>query len=78
VHTVPFTKTIYIDRSDFHEEASKDFFRLTPGTSVGLLKVPFPIAATSFDKDPVSGLVIRVHATYQRPEDGSKFKKPKT
>ncbi|OBT63943.1 hypothetical protein VE03_05993 [Pseudogymnoascus sp. 23342-1-I1] len=39
VHTVPFTRTVYIERSDFRESASKDFFRLAPGTSVGLLKL---------------------------------------
>ncbi|KAI4206665.1 MAG: hypothetical protein LQ346_000957 [Caloplaca aetnensis] len=78
-HVVPFTKTVYIDRSDFREVDSKDFFRLAPGKSVGLLKVPFPIKATSFEKDEASGNVIAVHATYEKPEDGSTaFKKPKT
>ncbi|KAL8675448.1 MAG: hypothetical protein Q9168_000149 [Polycauliona sp. 1 TL-2023] len=78
-HKVPFTKTIYIDRSDFREVDSKDFFRLAPGKSVGLLKVPFPIKATSFEKDEASGLVTAVHADYEKPEDGSTaFKKPKT
>ncbi|KAL8729403.1 MAG: hypothetical protein Q9181_005027 [Wetmoreana brouardii] len=77
-HTVPFTKTVYIDRTDFREEDSKDFFRLTPGKSVGLLKVPFPIKATSFEKDNSSGQVISIHATYEKPEEGTAFKKPKT
>ena len=77
-HTVPFTKTVYIDRSDFREEDSKDFFRLAPGKSVGLLKVPFPIKATSFEKDEASGKVTRVHATYEKPAEGTTFKKPKT
>ncbi|KAI4245239.1 MAG: hypothetical protein L6R40_002596 [Gallowayella cf. fulva] len=78
-HTIPFTKTVYIDRTDFREIDSKDFFRLAPGKAVGLLKVPFPIKATSFDKDESSGLVTAVHAVYEKPEDGSTgFKKPKT
>ena len=77
-HIVPFTKTVYIDRSDFREIDSKDFFRLAPGKSAGLLKVPFPIKATSFDKDDSSGLVTVIHATYEKPEEGSTFKKPKT
>ncbi|KAL8929988.1 MAG: hypothetical protein Q9172_000220 [Xanthocarpia lactea] len=78
-HTVPFTKTVYIDRTDFREVDSKDFFRLAPGKSVGLLKVPFPIKATSFEKDEATGLVTAVHAQYEKPEDGSiAFKKPKT
>ncbi|MCJ1386240.1 hypothetical protein MMC17_009366 [Xylographa soralifera] len=77
-HIVPFTKTVYIDRSDFREVDSKDYFRLAPGKAVGLLKVPFPIKATSFEKDETTGLVTEVHATYEKPEEGSAFKKPKT
>ncbi|KAL8988639.1 MAG: hypothetical protein Q9177_002314, partial [Variospora cf. flavescens] len=82
-HTVPFTKTVFIDRSDFREVDSKDFFRLAPGKSVGLLKVPFPITATSFEKDEASGAVTAIHATYEKPpaaaaEEGTAFKKPKT
>lgn len=76
-HTVPFTRTVYIDRSDFREVDSKDYFRLAPGKSVGLLKVPFPIQATTFTKDPSTGLVVEVRATYEKPKDGA-FKKPKT
>jgi glutaminyl-tRNA synthetase len=77
-HVVPFTKTVYIDRSDFREEDSKDYFRLAPGKSVGLLKIPYPIRAESFKKDEVTGLVTEVHAIYEKPEEGSTFKKPKT
>jgi glutaminyl-tRNA synthetase len=69
---------VYIDRVDFREIASKDFFRLAPGSSVGLLKVPYPITATSFEKDPETGLVTVVRARYEKPEEGTKFKKPKT
>ena len=76
-HIVPFTKTFYIDRSDFREVDSKDYFRLAPGKSVGLMKVPFPIKATSFEKDD-RGLVTIVHATYERPVEGAAFKKAKT
>ncbi|KAL8687585.1 MAG: hypothetical protein Q9218_006289 [Villophora microphyllina] len=77
-HIVPFTKTIYINRTDFREEDNKDFFRLAPGKAVGLLKVPFPIKATSFGKDEKTGLVTSVHATYEKPDNGTAFKKPKT
>lgn len=76
-HVVPFSKTVFIDRSDFREVDSKDYFRLAPGKSVGLMKVPFPIKATSFEKDD-RGLVTVVHATYERPAAGAVFKKPKT
>ncbi|KAI4100782.1 MAG: hypothetical protein L6R37_005274 [Teloschistes peruensis] len=77
-HIVPFTKTVYIDRTDFREEDSKDFFRMAPGKAVGLLKVPFPIKATSFEKDAQTGKVTCVHAIYEKPEEGTAFKKPKT
>lgn len=74
---VPFTRRIYIDRSDFREEGSKSFFRLSTGGSVGLLKVPFPITATSCEKDPATGLVTAVRAKYNIPDEGATFKKPK-
>jgi glutaminyl-tRNA synthetase len=77
-HMVPFTKTVYIDRSDFREVDSKDFFRMAPGKSVGLLKVPYPVKATSFKKDEISGRVIEIHAEYEKPAEGESFKKPKT
>jgi len=76
-HTIPFTNTVYIDRSDFRELDSPDYFRLAPGKSVGLLKVPYPITATTFEKDPTTGLVTVVHAKYDKPADGSPAKKPK-
>ncbi|KAJ5585165.1 uncharacterized protein N7459_004965 [Penicillium hispanicum] len=77
-HTIPFTKTVYIEQSDFREVDSADYFRLAPGKTVGLLKVPYPITATSFDKDPVTGAVTCVHAKYEKPEEGAAPKKPKT
>lgn len=75
---MPFTKTIYIDRSDFREISSENFYRLSPGSSVGLLKVPFPITAISYEKDPSPNLVTSVRASYDIPETGTTFKKPKT
>ena len=77
-HSIPFTKTVCIEHSDFREVDSPDYFRLAPGKSVGLLKVPYPITATSVEKDPVTGLVALVHARYDKPLDGSAPKKPKS
>ncbi|TVY88994.1 putative glutamine--tRNA ligase [Lachnellula willkommii] len=70
-HKVKLTKTVYIERSDFREVDSKDYFRLAPGKSVGLLQAPYPIKATSFTKD--GDKVTEVRAIYDK--DG---KKPKT
>lgn len=72
-HKVKFTPTVYIDRSDFREVDSKDYFRLAPNKSVGLLQVPYPIKAVSFSKDEATGQVTEVRAVFDK--DG---KKPKT
>ena len=76
-HAIPFAKTVYIERGDFREEDSKDYFRLAPGKAVGLLKVPYPIIAKSFEKDPSDGRVTKVIASYVSPDADGKFKKPK-
>ncbi|KAK4098104.1 glutaminyl-tRNA synthetase [Parathielavia hyrcaniae] len=52
---VRLTRRVYIERSDFREVDSENYFRLAPGKSVGLLQVPFPIRAVSFTKDEATG-----------------------
>ncbi|EPS43481.1 hypothetical protein H072_2511 [Dactylellina haptotyla CBS 200.50] len=74
-HMVAFTNKFYIDRSDFREEDSKDYFRMAPGKSVGLLKVPHTVRVTSFVKDDTTGRVTEIKAHY---ENDVPFKKPKT
>ena len=76
-HSIPFTKHIYIERSDFREVDSKDYFRLAPGKTVGLMKAPYPITGTTIDKDPETGAITAVHAKYEKPEEGTPPKKPK-
>jgi glutaminyl-tRNA synthetase len=71
---VPITHSIYIDRSDFREEDSADFFRLAPGKTVGLLNVPFAIKVTSFEKDATTGKVTTIHASKVTLADGEKPK----
>lgn len=72
-HKIKFTpKEIYIDRSDFREVDSKDYFRLAPGKTVGLLNAPFPIKATSFTKDEATGKVTEIRAVFDK-----ETKKPK-
>lgn len=48
---VKLGKEVYIDRSDFREEDSEDYFRLAPNKAVGLYNVSFSIRATDFSKD---------------------------
>ena len=78
VHTIPFSKIVYIERSDFREVDSPDYFRLAPGKTVGLMKAPFPITATSCEKDSSTGNITLIHATYEKPAEGSASKKPKS
>jgi len=70
-HKVKLTKTVYIDRSDFREVDSKDYFRLAPGKSVGLLQLPYPVRATSYTKN--GDQVTEIRAVYDK-----EGKKPKT
>ncbi|KAH7370478.1 glutaminyl-tRNA synthetase-like protein [Rhexocercosporidium sp. MPI-PUGE-AT-0058] len=70
-HKVKFTRTVYIERSDFREVDSKEYFRLAPGKSVGLLQVPYPIKAVSFTK--YGDKVTEIRAVYDK-----EGKKPKT
>ena len=72
--TVPFTRTIYIDRDDFRLEDSKDFYRLAPGKTVGLFQAPHPITCTSYKTDPESGEVVELICTL---EQEGLAKKPK-
>jgi glutaminyl-tRNA synthetase len=70
-HKVKLTKTVYIERSDFREVDSKEYFRLAPGKSVGLLQLPYPVKAVSFSKD--GNKVTEIRAVYDK-----EGKKPKT
>ncbi|KAK2624384.1 hypothetical protein QTJ16_006334 [Diplocarpon rosae] len=70
-HKVKLTKTVYIERSDFREVDSKEYFRLAPGKSVGLLQVPYPIKAVSFSRE--GDKVTEIRAVYDK-----EGKKPKT
>ncbi|NQV84773.1 MAG: glutamine--tRNA ligase/YqeY domain fusion protein, partial [Rhodospirillales bacterium] len=75
---VPFSREIYIERSDFMEDPPKKFFRLGPGREVRL-RFAFFITCTDVIKDD-AGNVTELHCTYD-PEtrggnapDGRKVK----
>ena len=68
--TVPFTKTVYIDASDFRLQDTKDYFRLAPGKTVGLYQVPHPITCTAVhtnDAGDVTELVCRYESGPSAP-----------
>ncbi|MCR5801598.1 MAG: glutamine--tRNA ligase/YqeY domain fusion protein [Lachnospiraceae bacterium] len=66
--TIPFGKTLYIERDDFMEEPPKKYFRLFPGNEVRLMNAYF-VTATSFEKDE-NGNVTVVHCTYDPATKG--------
>ncbi|MEM7229109.1 MAG: glutamine--tRNA ligase/YqeY domain fusion protein [Planctomycetota bacterium] len=75
---VPFSRTLYIERTDFMEDPPKKFFRLGPGREVRL-RYGYFITCTDVIKDD-AGNIIELRATYD-PEtrggqapDGRKVK----
>lgn len=62
---LPLTRTVYIDASDFRTQDSKEFFRLAPGKTVGLLYASYPITCTSYKTDEKTGEVTEVLARYE-------------
>ncbi|MCP5144284.1 MAG: glutamine--tRNA ligase/YqeY domain fusion protein [Gammaproteobacteria bacterium] len=60
---VPFGRQIYIERDDFMESPSKDFFRLAPGREVRL-RFAYFVTCTDVIKDPATGEVIELRCTY--------------
>ena len=72
VRQVPFSKVLYIERSDFMEEAPKKYHRLTPGQEVRL-KGAYFVTCTGCVKDE-NGNITEVHATYDpATKSGSGF-----
>ncbi len=76
---VPFSKEIYIERSDFMENPPKKFYRLAPGREVRL-RYAYWIKCTEVIKDE-QGNITEIRATYDpqtrggnNPPDGRKVK----
>jgi glutaminyl-tRNA synthetase len=59
---VPFSRELYIERSDFMEEPPRKFFRLAPGREVRLRYAYF-VTCTDVVKDE-QGRVTELHCTY--------------
>ncbi|MEY4070336.1 MAG: hypothetical protein RL721_950 [Candidatus Eisenbacteria bacterium] len=60
---VAFSRTLWIEQDDFREVPPPKYFRLSPGTEVRLRGAYF-IRCTGVTKDPVTGEVVEVRATY--------------
>lgn len=60
---VPFSRVIYIEQDDFREVPPPKYHRLSPGKEVRLRYAYF-ITCTDVVKDPVTGEITEIHATY--------------
>jgi glutaminyl-tRNA synthetase len=67
--TLPFSREIYIERSDFMEDPPKKFFRLGPGREVRL-RYGYYIQFVSAVKDEESGEIVELHCTYDPESKG--------
>lgn len=76
---VPFCRELYIEREDFMEEPPKGFFRMSPGREVRL-RYGYIVQCTGVDRDPATGDIRAIHATYDpatrggNTPDGRKIK----
>lgn len=66
---VPFTREVYIERTDFMEDAPKKYFRLAPGREVRL-KNAYYITCDEVVKDPESGEIVELRCTYDPESRG--------
>jgi glutaminyl-tRNA synthetase len=60
---VPFSRVLYIERDDFMEKPARKFFRLSPGNEVRL-RCAYFIRCTDVVKDPATGEIVELRATY--------------
>ncbi|KOC59075.1 putative glutamine--tRNA ligase [Habropoda laboriosa] len=72
-HDITFDEVIYIETSDFKENAGKDFRRLTPNQSVGLKYVGIVLKVKEIERDS-SGNIINLIVTQESISDSNKPK----
>jgi glutaminyl-tRNA synthetase len=60
---VPFSRVLWVERDDFRETPPPKFFRLSPGREVRLRWAYF-VKCTGVVKDPKTGEVVELRATY--------------
>lgn len=78
IHTIAFSRELYIEREDFMEDVPKKFFRLAPDKEVRL-KGAYIIKCTGFKKNE-AGEIEEIHAEYDpntksgMPDSGRKVK----
>jgi glutaminyl-tRNA synthetase len=60
---VPFSRVLYIEQDDFREVPPPKYHRLSPGVEVRL-RSAYLVTCTGVEKDPQTGEIIEVQATY--------------
>ena len=65
---IPFSREIYIEQSDFHEDPPKRYFRLALGREVRL-RYGYFITATDIVRD-AAGAIAEIHCTYDPETKG--------
>ena len=65
--TIPFSKTLYIERTDFMENPSKKFYRLAPGREVRL-RYGYFITCTEVIKE--NDTIVELHCSYDPETKG--------
>jgi glutaminyl-tRNA synthetase len=69
VRMVPFSRELYIEKSDFLEDPPKKYFRLAPGKEVRLKHAYF-VKCESVVKDENTGEIIEIHCIYDQVSRG--------
>jgi len=69
----PFSRELWIERDDFRETPPPKYFRLSPGVEVRL-RAAYVIKCTGLTKDPATGEVTEVQATYDPETRGGEAK----
>ena len=62
IHTIEFSRELWMEREDFMEDAPKKYFRMTPGQEVRL-KNAYIVKCTGCEKDE-NGYITTVYAEY--------------
>lgn len=76
---MPFTREVWIERSDFMEEPVRKFRRLSPGTEVRL-RHGYVVRCDEVVKDPDTGEIMELHCSHDpdtlgaNPADGRKVR----
>ena len=67
--SIPFSRTVYIEKDDFREEPPPKFYRLSPGREIRL-KDAYYITCTGVVKDEATGEIIELRCTYDPETQG--------